>query len=189
MFVESNAAETPLTDPTPSSRALRTIGQALEFLHLETFELVCKGNDFVIRTQPADLRKSLAEDIQAVDIAAVWRRLRDRYLSEKAHSHQRQAPLELHYSSSDIEQLDRAKTRSGTDGKKPDPFNLPEMLRLVGTYVDDKGARLLKLSKREQELTIQYQTERGESRTEVHNVSSFYDLSVHMYLKRHARKA
>jgi hypothetical protein len=58
------------------------------------------------------------------------------------------------------------------------------MLRLVGAYLDMKKAQLLRLSKREQQLTIKYRTERGEIKTENHDVASFYDLSVHLYLKR-----
>ena len=63
---------------------------------------------------------------------------------------------------------------------------MPELLRLAGNYVDRKG-HLVRISRFGPQLTIHYVTERGETKIEDIDISSFYDLSVHMYLKRSER--
>jgi hypothetical protein len=64
-----------------------------------------------------------------------------------------------------------------------------QVLRLVGAYLDLKGACLLGLSVREQQIAVRYKTALGLSRVEEHRVASLYDFSVNMYLQRADRKS
>ena len=174
-----------LPEARNQSQALRTIGQALEEIHLDSFEIVSEGRELVIRAEAAALKKSARREDREIGLGALWRRLRNRYLAQQRSSRHTKRPLEMRYGSQELIHLDRnRKSRSSTEPKKPDVYNLPEMLRLVGAYLDIKQALLLRLSKQEQQLTIKYRTERGEIKTENHDVASFYDLSVHLYLKR-----
>jgi hypothetical protein len=177
-----------LTQVENQSQALRTIGQALEEIHLDSFEIVSEGRELVIRANAAALKKSANTEEREAGLGALWRRLRSRYLENHASSNDNAPPLEMRYGWEELIQLDRnRKARTSTEPKKPDVYNLPEMLRLVGAHLDMKKAQLLRLSKREQQLTIEYRTERGELKRENHDVASFYDLSVHLYLKRTKR--
>ena len=169
------------------ARALRVIGQVLADLHIDEFELDRDGDEFTVYAQPRALRKAPAR----IKLGALLHRLQDRYLGLRAgipKTSAARSALQLHYTPADIERLDcEHQIRSLTDGKKPDPYSLPEMLRLVGSYLDQRG-RLVSLSKVQEHLTLQYLTDHGELKTEDHNVASFYDLSVHMYLKRRGRQ-
>jgi hypothetical protein len=160
----------------------------LEDLRIEAFDLEKHGGQYGVRAQAPALKKGPVR----TKIKALLYRLQDRYLGAQAGVQQiplSRASLQLHYTPQDIDRLDfEYQIRSLTDGKKPDPFSLPEMLRIVGSYVDRKG-RLVKLSKHGQHLTIHYLTDRGETRIEDHDVVSFYDLSVHLYLKRSNRRS
>ena len=86
----------------------------------------------------------------------------------------------------DIELLeDRAQSRrSGDSTHRPVPGSLPEILRGVGHYLHSKGAILLKLVKKEREIVIEYETRRGQRKTEEYDVTSFYDYSLKSYLQR-----
>ncbi|MGH7832526.1 MAG: hypothetical protein ACREQK_02685 [Candidatus Binatia bacterium] len=174
-----------LTQVGDQSQALRSIGQALEEIHLDSFEIVTEGRELVIRAKAAALKKSARSEDREMGLGHLWRLLRNRYLAQQRSSRHTKGPLEMRYGREELVHLDRnRKSRFSTDPAKPDVYNLPEMLRLVGAYLDMKKAQLLRLSKREQQLTIKYRTERGEIKTENHDVASFYDLSVHLYLKR-----
>jgi hypothetical protein len=174
-----------LTQVKNQSRALRAIGQALEEIHLDSFEILSEGPELVIRANAAALKKSARREDREIGLGALWRRLRSRHLEKHASSNHKAPPLEVRYGWEELTHLDRnRKSRSSPEPKKPDVYNLPEMLRLVGAHLDMKKAQLLRLSKREQQLTIEYRTDRGEIKRENHDVASFYDLSVHLYLKR-----
>ena len=173
-------------DKRGCARALRVIGQVLADLHIDEFELNRDGDEFTVHTQPRALRKAPAR----IKLGALLHRLQDRYMGLQARIPKTSpagSGLQLHYTPADIERLDcEHQIRSLTDGKKPDPYSLPEMLRVVGSYVDQRG-RLVSLAKAQEQLTLQYLTDHGEMKTEDHSVASFYDLSVHMYLKRRDR--
>jgi hypothetical protein len=174
-----------LTQVRNQSQALRTIGQALEEIHLDSFEIVAEGRELVIRAQAAALKKSARRENREMGLGALWRRMRSRHLEKHRSSNHKTPALEMRYGWEELTHLDGSrKSRSSTEPEKPDVYNLPEMLRLVGAYLDMKKALLVYLSKREQQLTLEYRTERGEIKTENHDVASFYDLSVHLYLKR-----
>jgi hypothetical protein len=175
-----------LTQVTHQAQALRTIGQALEEIHLDSFEIVSEDRQLVIRAEAAALKKSACSDDRSKGLGGLWRRLRSRHLAKHGSSTHKASPLEMRYGWKELAQLDgnRKSRSSAAEPKKPDLYNLSEMLRLVGAYLDLRKAQLLLLSKKEQQLTIKYRTERGQIKTENHDVASFYDLSVHLYLKR-----
>jgi hypothetical protein len=169
------------------ARALRVIGQVLADLHIDEFELDKDGDEFTVYAQARALRKAPAR----IKLGALLQRLQDKYLGVRAgvpRAPRASAALQLHYTAADIERLDcEHQIRSLTDGRKPDPYSLPELLRLVGSYVDRRG-RLVRLAKGQEQLTLRYLTDRGEMKIEDHTIASFYDLSVHMYLKRSNRR-
>ncbi|MGH7828570.1 MAG: hypothetical protein ACREP8_00190, partial [Candidatus Binatia bacterium] len=98
--------------------------------------------------------------------------------------------LEIHYKVEELEQLDeKAQARRTQLKGLADTSRLPQVLRLVGAYLDLKGASLSALSVHDEQVTLQYQTATGVSRVEEHRVASLYDFAVNMYLQRADRKS
>ncbi|MGH7847549.1 MAG: hypothetical protein ACREQW_20595 [Candidatus Binatia bacterium] len=168
------------------ARALRVIGQALEDLEIEHFNLECAGREFAVHGEA----RALAPSLVRIKIKMFWRNLQDRYLgaeNSRERSSQPRQSAHFSYTHEDIDRLDQEhKTRGLAEENKPDLYGLPEMLRLVGNYVDRKG-HLVRVSRFGRQLSIHYVTDRGETKIEEHDVAALYDLSVHMYLKRSER--
>ena len=155
-----------------NSQTLRAIGQALENERLEEFDLENQDGDFLVRGRPR-----LPEGGEML-IHEVFRRLR------------RQGGVgEFRYSPEDIDQLEkegRAKRQNGN--RMPDFYQLSQLLRTVGAYVDQKGARFCGLSRHGSRLTLQYQMGEGQLTIEAHEIPSFYNFFVQLYLRRGIRQ-
>jgi hypothetical protein len=168
---------------------LRTIGQDLEALHVDSFEMEREGDDYLIRSTvevppPED---PLPETNKEQNLRSVLRKMLGRSFEPKEPPPPPPAPvdIELRYTPKDIERLEReGQDRRRDPHRIPDTYSLPQILRAVGTYVSRKGARLCSISMQNQSLTIQYETGGSSRNTEVLTVSSMYDFCVHMYMHR-----
>lgn len=168
---------------------LRTIGQDLEALRVESFEMERQGDDYLIRSKvevppPED---PLPESSKEKNLRSVLRKMLGRSVEPKEPPPSPPAPvdLELRYTPQDIERLEReGRDRRRDPHRIPDTYSLPQILRAVGTYISRKGARLYGISMQNQSLTIQYEIGGGGKNTEVLTVSSMYDFCVHMYMHR-----
>ena len=84
--------------------------------------------------------------------------------------------------------LDRLEHQGQTLGSPwedaPDLHSLPQILWTVGTYVDQKAGRLLRVSKHNQTVTIGYRKFIGSEQTEEFTESNLYDFWVHVYVQR-----
>lgn len=153
-----------------NSQALRAIGQALEEVRLDDFDLERFDGGFVVRRhEPSSQEgKSL--------FGRIRRRLR-----------RGEDPLELRYTMEDIETLDeKGKAQRTGEIGIPDFYSLSQFLRTVGGYVDQRRARLIAIFRRGLMLTIEYVKTDGQLVTEEHTVASFYNSFVQMY--RHRRE-
>ena len=65
--------------------------------------------------------------------------------------------------------------------------SLPEILRAVGGYVDQKGGQVLAVKKENQDVTIEYQSALKKKIVEQFTVASLYDYWVKMYMRRKQR--
>jgi hypothetical protein len=99
-------------------------------------------------------------------------------------------PVTLHYSQEDIEHLDdqgQAK-RNGLSPAK-DFLALSHVFRGIGWYVENKNARLLRISNTESVganpvFKIEYEADSGDPVMEERPVSTLYDVCVNMYKQR-----
>jgi hypothetical protein len=98
--------------------------------------------------------------------------------------------IKLNFSIDDIKILDREGQARRRRSKSDFRFdNLPEILRAVGKYVDDKRAARLRwinnccLSDQD-EIEIEYQTRAGDIRAETLSMSAIREIAVDMYKKR-----
>jgi hypothetical protein len=147
---------------------LRTIGQSLEAQRISQFELEHYGERFVVKGEPEKERSLLAT-------LRNWQK--------QARSDGMNASL--NFSSSDIDELDRQGRAQRTQPNRlPDFHRLPNTLRTVGSYLDQKGSKLVELRKRELSITILSQSRAGHPEFEERSIASFYDLFVRLHGRR-----
>jgi hypothetical protein len=99
-------------------------------------------------------------------------------------------PLTLYYTPRDIEELKpQGAEKRGQSSTSGDFFTLSQTLRAIGGYVDQKKARLIRLSNNDcpgadAVFRIEYETRERERIVEDRSGSAIYDLCVNMYKRR-----
>lgn len=173
-------------------QSLRSIGQALELLRVEDFELEIEGEAFLVRCSVPRPREMIAGQAEQSGLLQhVWGVLPVETrldLNMTVTGQFKSDDIDLHYTLKDAGRLnEEGKAMRGTanDGGAP---GLSHFLRAVGAYVTQKPARLQKISRRDDAMTIRYETAAGESKEEVLSLADVYDLGVWMSMKRAGRK-
>lgn len=162
---------------------LRAIGQALEVIQIQEFELELTGDAILVRGATAAARGAHRPGHVTHDqVQAVWGAVPD--LTAK----QAELPatdIELCYSRSDVDRLEaEGRARRGTSSAPADVSRLSQALRGIGGYFDHKRARLSKLRRDHDSLAAEYQTSAGTPMKETFAPKDIYDLWVRMYLQR-----
>ena len=99
-------------------------------------------------------------------------------------------PLTLYYTPRDIEELKpQGAEKRGQSSTSGDFFTLSQTLRAIGGYIDQKKARLIRLSNNDcpgadAVFRIEYETRERERTVEDRSGSAIYDLCVNMYKRR-----
>ena len=171
------------------SRILRVVGQKLEPLRPETYEVVCYGNCYLVRCRVKEDSQSKKEEEKKVrGFAAflrLWREPESPSVAEKPNNGI-SMNVEFLYS---LEELDRqdeeCKEPSDDPNAMPDPYSLSNTLRAVGEFLDRKpGIKLLFASNRGQEVVILSETKEGVRNLEEYPISALYEFQVKEYIKR-----
>jgi len=158
---------------------LRVIGQALETLGIESFDLVLDGENFVIHGGP-DLPVP-RKKIQASSRLQLFRRKRENVKPQRSQFY----ISGMRFRDSDVLRLDRrAKNIRSSEEKCPDTQSLSHGLRMIGAHIDTKGATLLQVIRHNQLFTVWYRKTSGGESKETFTQSNLYDLWVHLYKKR-----
>jgi hypothetical protein len=142
----------------------------MDVWHFEDFDVESHEDSFFVRgiVRSAQPQKSSL-------LQAMFRKSRDRDARF----------IELRYTPDDVQRLEQeGQSRRRDANGMPDFYNVSQILRTVGAYVDSKRTRMRKLYKRGMKLTVEYETAEGLPNIEEHTVSSFYNFFVHMYLHR-----
>ena len=169
-------------------QSLRSIGQALELLRVEDFDLEIEGEAFLVKCSvPRPQEMSAGQAEQSGLLQHVWgvlpveTRLE---LNMTVTGEFKAEDIDLHYTLKDAGRLnEEGKARRGTVNEAGAP-GLSQFLRAVGAYVTQKPARLQKISRRDDSITIRYETPGGENNEEVLSMADLYDLGVRMSMKR-----
>jgi len=150
--------------------ALRAIGQSLEAQQTKDFDLSTLDNGFVVcENKPRYLK---------------WQRTIRRNGKGKALY-----LSDVHYSVDDIAKIDQSgKERRRTPAQTPDFYVLSQTLRTVGGFLDRRGFRLLKLSRRGSKLTLRLEQPEGRSLVETHTIVSLHNVFVGMFFDRQKKK-
>ena len=164
------------------AQSLRVMGQALEALRIDSFELEKRGDEYVVRMDPSESAGKLSWDTNFLKTLAekIWGPgdFEQRDLNPGG-------PTEpLVYKSSDIDRLD-----SGSQDSMPDARNLSLALRVLGDYLDQKGAQDFAISWSIHSVRVKYVTIHSIGlKEEDFTVQNLYDRGVHMYMRRSNRE-
>jgi len=176
------------------AQPLRAIGQALETLNLQSFELEPIGEDFYVRGTLTRSDAELSSDVVTLDkLSAIWGKIPgfdhpDRERQSRNGTAVVES-IELHYTIRDIDRLEQeGQARRVDPHRMPDTASLSQVLRCVGAYLNQKRARLLRLWRDTESVSIEYETSLGSKLKETLAVAELYDLWVRMYVQRAERE-
>lgn len=176
------------------AQPLRAIGQALETLNMQNFEMEPVGEDFFIRGVMPTTSAELLDDQLAYDKLrrAIWGKLPvangESGDPGNATNLTVQSPVELLYGLKDVERLEEeGRSKRTNPHGTANPSSLSQVLRCIGAYLNQKRARLVKLSREAESVAVEYETSLGTNMKESLTLSDLYDLWVRMYLQRAAR--
>jgi hypothetical protein len=156
------------------SQGLRAIGQALEARNIQAFEIEPSGDELIVR-----------EIVPAMAQPGVSGAAPANTASAPVEQNRR---IELRYSLHAIDLLeDAGRRRRGASGKPTDASSRSQILRCIGGYLEQKYARLLKISRAHEVVAVEYETSLGSLMKETFGVGDLYDLWVRMYLQRQGR--
>ena len=170
---------------------LRAIGQGLESLSLEAFDLEVARDTYSIRGIPTrkESEKSPVTKLKAFKKAFLdicnTSKIPDRPATPpvKVPGHSRL--LRLEFTQADIDKLEREGQALRSDWERsPLSHSLPQVLRTVGWYVDHKKCQLQKISKTGETLSVSYTGSLGTQKLETLTLVEIYDMWVHLYKQR-----
>jgi hypothetical protein len=186
-YLDALMSQTPIC----YEHTLRAIGQALESLSLEAFDLEVAGDSFSIRG--IRTRKE-SEKPPNTKLKAFKKAFLDICSSSKAPSHpttpavKASGPsrlLRLEFTQADIDRLEREGQALRSDWERsPLSHSLPQLLRTVGWYVDHKKGHIHKISRSGDTLSVSYTGLLGTQKLETLTLVQIYDMWVHLYKQR-----
>ena len=171
------------------SRILRVVGQKLEPLRPETYEVVCYGNCYLVRCRvKGDHHGKKEEEKKVRGLAAflrLWRDPDNPRIGENPNEGT-SMNVEFLYSLEELNHEDEEHKEPRRDpNAMPDPYSLANTLRAVGAFLDRKpDIKLLFASNRGQEVIILYETKGGVRSLEEYPISTLYEFWVKEYVKR-----
>ena len=173
-------------------RSLRAIGQGLEALCVEEFDLEARNYHYVVDgyCKQVKIEAPPPKSNPLTDAFNFFRR------KSKTHSPTR-TPVKrmlssfqftgLRISGRDIVRFERkGKAQITNAAGAHNPQSIAQTLRLAGSFLDHKRSRLLKLSWHNQLLTLWRRDGFGVESRETFTPANLYDLWVHQYKQRKA---
>jgi hypothetical protein len=163
---------------------LRTVGQGLESLDVEDFDLQSEGNGYfalaIPRTQAgtaeAAARRGKAGVRDSLQIA--WRSLTRRSSSARQLSEAGPGVLRILFTPEGLLRLEAAglTKRQSRSAGSPDLTKLAQVLRMVGEHLDARSGRLLKVCKRGERISFEYATAADQHVAEEWKLSKLREL-------------
>jgi len=162
-------------EPLSNAQSLRVIGQQLAGLGINTFELDKRGDEYTVRI---DRSESAGKSQEKTFPKSIFEK------TPRASDTAREIPNPLSFSTSQIIWSDTEnRLRRGQMNAMPDANDLSTLLRVLGDYLDRKGAGDFAISCDIGVVTVSY-----DQRKESFRIENLYDLGVHMYLRRSNRE-
>jgi hypothetical protein len=195
LTLESDQVDAAEHSPSPwdFARDLRVIGQDLEGLHLETFNLECNGDSYLVwsRSGSTGLEGHPLSGVRKHRLQKLWMN------KSRTRSHGQEELVTLpssvqakryRYSLSDIDRMEHAgRSRRYHKPSVTDGHSLSQLLRTVGAIVGQRHQRLLGISWQDFSVSVVVETTQGQREIDVFRPDNLYDLWVRMYLRRDNR--
>lgn len=175
------------------ARHLRVIGQDLEGLHLQAFNLEWTGDGYVIWSRPAGagLEDGALSRLSKNRLRKLWKnnpRTRPYGQEELVTLPSSVQARRYRYSLSDIERMEHeSRSRRYRNRGVADGHSLSQLLRTVGAIVGQRHQRLLGISWQDLSVSVVVETPEGKREIDVFRPDNLYDLWVRMYLRRDNR--
>jgi len=170
---------------------LRAVGQALEKARLQSFELTPLRNGFHIRGSAAALVEANLAESTASGVRSLLNKLpnhRDGDEKIPLAPESVNPPVEIKFTIRDIQQLESEGRARRVDGHSmANAASLSQVLRCLGAYLNQKRARLLKLTRDGETVSLEYETSLGNQIKEGFSATGLYDMWVRMYMQRAGR--
>jgi len=166
-----------MTPPTLSyAQSLRVIGQALEALSIDTFELEKRGEEYIVRVERSESAGKLS-----------WEESFLKSIAEKiwgSGDSAKEIANPVRFAGSDVDRLEaEGRSKRGKPNAMPDTNKLSLSLRVLGDYLDRKQARDFAVSWSTHLVTVSY-----DHKQESFTLENLYDRGVNMYLRRSNRR-
>jgi len=182
----------PMAITIDYAQPLRAIGQALEILKMESFELEPDGDDFVVRGKvtarggDADVESAESQNLR-------FSREGERNLEapdvEPAATSVIVNQLDLCYTLKDVDRLEqKGQARRGEAPAVAQMPGLSPLLRTIGAYLEEKPARLVKIAIDGESVTVVYETLSGIKFEEKLDGATLRDWETQMFIKRASRE-
>ena len=172
------------------SRHLRVIGHDLESLHLDSFNLECTGDNYLVWLRPESPTPSQNPllRISRNRLQKLWKNR----VAPRAVGHEEtytnassQLAKRLRYSFQDLDRIERDRRQlRRRHSRSADGHGLSQLMRTIGALVEQRNERLLGVSCQELSVSIVVETAHGRKRIDVFRPDNLYDHWVKMYLKR-----
>jgi len=162
---------------------LRTIGQELENLGIDRFNLECAEDGYLVWVPNAGkLSPGAVPAPRKIDrLQKLWRGAAKLFGTLSMRRRRRC----YRYSLADLSRIERsARNQRGQKLQPADGHSLSQLLRTIGGLADKRGERLLGVSWQDRTVSIVVATAEGKRNVEVFRVDNLYDLWVSMYLRR-----
>ena len=174
------------------AQPLRAIGQALELLKMESFELEPDGDDFVVRGEVT--ARGGGSDVESAES----RNLRFSWEGERNLGAPDAEPvatpaivnqLDLCYTLKDVDRLEqKGQARRGEAPAAAETPGLSHLLRTIGAYLEEKPARLVRIAKHAGSVTVVYETLSAIRFEEKLDRATLRDWETQMFIKRLSRE-
>ena len=178
-FKATNLAHKLPTTSVSVGQELRTVGQGLESLDVEDFDLKAEGDGYFALATPRDSITSnpttgaVIKALQSAWGSVTGRSSFDHKLAEGAPG-----VFRVLFTPQGLLRLERAGRgrRSANSAGVPNLKKLAQVLRMVGEHIDSRSGRVLKVSKRGNRIAFEFSTVSGRHRTEEWKISELYEL-------------
>lgn len=179
--------------PADYARHLRAIGQDLEVLHFNDFNLEFTGDAYLVWVKSAD-RSESSKPLSRISKNRLQKLWRNR-TPPHTIGHEESYPISpsqngrrLRYSVQDLDRIEREqRARRRRQSGNADGHCLSQLLRTLGDLVGQRSERLLGIAWQELSIGVVVETPQGRKEIEVFRPDNLYDLWVRMYLKRDNR--
>jgi hypothetical protein len=163
-----------VAEPVSYAQSLRVVGQDLEALDVDSFELAKWGDDYIVWPKRAETPEKLSPDKGFLS-----------KIKKAVFEHDdpgKEIPTRLYFTPAEIAWADTQRRLERKIDSLSDRRDLSFVLRVLGDYLDRKNARQFTISWSKNSLVISYDQKR-----ESFTPENLYDLGIRMYLRRSTR--